>query len=249
MRKVTIINFEEKEDFENFEKTNLDLKENEIAVWRVNIKKNVKVVEEKKYLLTKNELKIQERFLHSKDRLRFAVGRIFAKEIAAKYLKNKPEKIIMKKGKYSKPYITNTGGALNYNLSHSGDIVLLAFAYNANVGIDVEEIKYLKEYKELCEFFNVRERMKVVESEDFREFYRYWTAKEAYMKADGRGFGIDPKSFYITEDDILFDENEKEIEDFKIIRIRETEKYSETLAYCENKEKKMVVDSCFGGNL
>lgn len=233
MRKIIIKNLRIKEDFENIEKLNLDLKENEIGVWRVDIRKNEKVVEEKKYLLTEDELKSQECFLRSKDRLRFIIGRIFAKEISAKYLKTKPEKIMIKKGKYSKPFVFYDGGVLNYNLSHSGDIVLFAFAYNADVGIDVEEIKYIKDYKELYDIFNVREKMRILKSEDFRVFYRYWTAKEAYVKADGRGFGIDPKSFYISEDDILFDENDKEIKDFKIIRIRETEKYSETLAYRE----------------
>lgn len=64
----------------------------------------------------------------------------------------------------------------NFNISHSGDIKLVAVS-DSEVGIDIEKHKDI-DYKLIVKrFFNPGEKC-----ESLKEFYRYWTAKESYTK-------------------------------------------------------------------
>ncbi len=225
------------EDFTRLEQNGLYLSKYEIGVFRVHLQQIAQWIGQKMHLLNCEEQARRQSFVYDKDRLRFAVGRICAKELAAYCLRIKPEQILIVQGKHQKPVLLNGGGALQYNLSHSGDRVLFAFAFDADVGIDVEQVRYLQDYKTLCDCLHGFEKRRVLESGDFKTFYQYWTAKEAYIKADGRGFGIDFASFYISKEDRLFEANGKELKAYQLVRISETEKYAEALVYRERAGK------------
>ncbi|WP_286851115.1 MULTISPECIES: 4'-phosphopantetheinyl transferase superfamily protein [Sphingobacterium] len=60
-----------------------------------------------------------------------------------------------------------------------------------DLGIDVEEIIYL-DIEQFRDCFSVKELKVIFKAENsLNEFYKLWTKKEAIIKADGRGFGID----------------------------------------------------------
>jgi 4'-phosphopantetheinyl transferase len=89
--------------------------------------------------------------------------------------------------KFNRPYLDET---LDFNISHSGDYVICVISRHVRVGIDVEELKpidiwdFRKQYTE-------EEWNSIVESGNrYKQFYRYWTWKEAVMKADGSGLSI-----------------------------------------------------------
>ena len=78
---------------------------------------------------------------------------------------------------------------LRFNLSHSGDVALLAVATEREVGVDVEEVHRDRDVEALARRMLLgSERAAVLEADD-RElaFYRHWVAKEAFVKATGRG--------------------------------------------------------------
>ena len=83
-----------------------------------------------------------------------------------------------------KPFIR---GAPDFNISHSGKIVVLALVDDGTIGIDVEKIRpiqmvvlssYLPEVSAL-DAFDVSERQNM--------FYACWTKKEAVLKGEGSG--------------------------------------------------------------
>jgi 4'-phosphopantetheinyl transferase len=82
---------------------------------------------------------------------------------------------------------------LEFNLSHSEDLALIAIARGAAVGVDLERIRPLPDAGELAaRFFSERENELIQSlSEDLRPaaFLRIWTRKEACLKASGEGIG------------------------------------------------------------
>lgn len=89
--------------------------------------------------------------------------------------------------KYDRPYFEYP---IDFNISHAGNIVLCALSDEGKVGIDIE----IKNHIETQEFQNIwtDEEQKNIENsgDKIRQFYYYWTKKEAVIKADGRGLNL-----------------------------------------------------------
>lgn len=84
-------------------------------------------------------------------------------------------------------------GSLDFNISHTSGMVVCAATVDGRVGIDVEKIKPvdLSDYRRV---FTTKEYEYISQSQhSIARFYELWTKKEAVMKADGRGFGLDPQ--------------------------------------------------------
>ena len=96
--------------------------------------------------------------------------------------------------KKGKPYsIDNTN--LRFNMSNSGKRVVLAFSLDDEVGIDLESLRELDDLDELIEKnFTPAERAYInkVPEEKSRRFFKFWTIKEAYLKAIGEGMRWTP---------------------------------------------------------
>jgi 4'-phosphopantetheinyl transferase len=87
---------------------------------------------------------------------------------------------------------------LHFNISHSGELVALAIAREA-VGIDVEEIREMRDLLGIARrFFSAEEAQRVEEDGD--QFFRIWTAKEAVVKAIGSGVSDGLQSFTVPRD-------------------------------------------------
>lgn len=103
----------------------------------------------------------------------------------------------LKLDKYNKPYLENSN--IKFNISHSGDIVVISITgnYNSNIGIDVEENNIIK-IEDFKGQMTIKEQQKVFFSANpLHEFFAYWTQKEAVLKAHGKGLQVPLKSFEI----------------------------------------------------
>ena len=102
---------------------------------------------------------------------------------------------------FGKPTFDSRLG-LYFGLSHAGDRVM-AVVGDGPVGCDVEKIAPFDEAVArqcLTDEELAKVRRASPGSDRDREFIRLWVRKEAYVKADGRGFGIDPKSVSVLAD-------------------------------------------------
>ena len=96
-------------------------------------------------------------------------------------------------GANGKLYLKNTG--MYFNISHSGDYVVLAVADN-EVGVDIEKIEpYNNAVAARC--FTERELEWLQTQRTDETFCRLWTAKESVMKASGLGFSLPPETFCV----------------------------------------------------
>ena len=122
----------------------------------------------------------------------------------------------VKRDKNNKPYVENTL-RLKFNISHTEDLALLAF-FKREVGVDVEKINYKFEFKDILENCFTKDEIINIDN-NIISFYRYWTAKEAYLKCDGIGIVRNLKEIEI----ISFENESIEINDSKmntIIRLK-----------------------------
>jgi 4'-phosphopantetheinyl transferase len=107
-----------------------------------------------------------------------------------------PDKITINKTKQGKPYLADYP-ELAFNLSHSAEQMLVAFAWNCRVGIDVEQCKSRANLNGLVnKCFAEPEKSywnQLPDNEKHQAFYRFWTRKEAFVKATGHGIvlGLD----------------------------------------------------------
>ena len=87
---------------------------------------------------------------------------------------------------------------LRFNLSHTGDVALLAVATERVVGVDVEQVAPRRDVGRRV--FTNAERAAVDEADDpLRALHRHWVAKEAVAKATGRGV-VSMRSFEVSLD-------------------------------------------------
>jgi 4'-phosphopantetheinyl transferase len=90
-------------------------------------------------------------------------------------------------------------GGPNFNISHSGNRVVCGLSTNGRVGVDIEFIKPIS-FEDFQTQFTPKEWTAIRGASDpVAAFYRFWTAKESLIKADGRGLGIPLLDLDVTE--------------------------------------------------
>lgn len=100
-----------------------------------------------------------------------------------------------------KPRLEGASQPLNFNLSHSGNRFVIALCPNAQIGVDIEACRSVRQARCIvARFFAPEERAALQELDEtrFRDaFIRLWTLKEAFIKATGEGFSRPFASFAI----------------------------------------------------
>lgn len=151
------------------------------------------------------------------DRMRHLTTRGVLRALAGHYLAVLPEDVRFAQGEFGKPRIASPAGPkLSFNVSHSGDVVLLGFARDGDVGVDVERwnprMGDAERARLAASVFSVAERMAIdaLASPFAREraFYSIWSRKEAYLKGTGAGI-----SAGLSHVDVSADETARLIED------------------------------------
>ena len=88
-----------------------------------------------------------------------------------------------------RPYLASH--KIDFNISHSGDMVVCAFSDECQLGIDVEEIIRVN-FEDFGNQFSHHEWNEILhDSVPLTRFYMLWSRKEAVIKADGRGLQHD----------------------------------------------------------
>lgn len=124
--------------------------------------------------------------------------------VVGKYLGLAPTSLRFACNAYGKPALADDVSArrLPFNVSHSGDWVVLAVSAAGEIGVDIEHQRPLENALQLAErFFSESERLALAQlsaAERLTAFYRCWTRKEAYIKAVGTGIFTGLDQFDVT---------------------------------------------------
>ncbi|CAC9936981.1 hypothetical protein PEPCOX59622_01715 [Aedoeadaptatus coxii] len=144
-----------------------------------------KLLEEKLLpYLTKEEIIKSKDYKSEIAKINYLVSRAILNLSLKGLLEKGINDLIVKRDKNNKPYLESTLG-LKFNISHTEGLILLAF-FKREVGVDVEKINYKFEFKDILENCFTKDEIINIDN-NIISFYRYWTAKEAYLKCDGIG--------------------------------------------------------------
>ncbi|XP_031117216.1 L-aminoadipate-semialdehyde dehydrogenase-phosphopantetheinyl transferase-like [Ipomoea triloba] len=173
------------------------------------------------------------RFVKIEDRKRALVSRLLQYALVHQVLGIPYNEICIRRTVEGKPYLVYGGTVLdfpnfNFNASHQGDYVAIASEPICLVGLDIVD-HYIPEKESVREFiqsfssyFSRLEWNAILNagSDDqmLGEFYRYWSLKEAFVKAMGEGVGhrLDNVEFHHTSwENILVRVDGKELKDWR----------------------------------
>jgi 4'-phosphopantetheinyl transferase len=172
-----------------------DLPSDEVHVWASSIDQSPDSVAKLESLLSREETERLARYRDAKARRQFCVARALLRSLLGCYLRIHPASVSFQLSKRGKPGLAATHAEdIRFNLTHSGEWVLLAFARGRNVGIDVEQVVALDEMKAIAErFFTPAEASQIKGKQAAREelFFEHWTRKEAVLKCIGCGIDDD----------------------------------------------------------
>lgn len=163
-----------------------------VDVWQGRLMLEAKVLNGLSAFLNGDERQKAQSFRLPVMRDRFVAARGLLRQTLAGYLHADPACLQFETGEYGKPALAC--GSLHFNISHSADLLLIAVADFADIGVDIEQIKprgMLDSLARRC--FSDREfqgwsRLPV--EQQLESFFRLWTKKEAFVKAVGRGIAL-----------------------------------------------------------
>jgi 4'-phosphopantetheinyl transferase len=134
-----------------------------------------------------------DRFRFPRDSHRFIASRGILRTLLGRYLHVPPAHLRFCYGDRGKPALAEdfSMSGLQFNLSHSEDLMLCAIACNCLVGIDLEYIRPIDNLEDLTQrFFSPQEHAAIhalPTEARLRSFFQHWTCKEALLKATGDG--------------------------------------------------------------
>lgn len=139
-------------------------------------------------LLSPDECARANRFHFPIHKTRFIAARSMLRKILGIYLNLAPQEIIFGYNSNQKPYLTEFDH-LQFNLSHSGQMAIYAFAIGQAIGVDIEEIRNSYKPSFAKRFFSPQENHELQNlspQDQAAGFYRIWAHKEAIIKASGK---------------------------------------------------------------
>jgi 4'-phosphopantetheinyl transferase len=166
----------------------IEIARDEIHLWGATLD----IAEEAERQLAENlsadERERAERFTDLRAKRQFVVGRGTLRELLSRYTGVEPELLRFAFEGAGKPVLAESRN-VEFNLSHSGGIVVYAVTPARAVGVDVEHIREIPKAVQLAKrFFSESEHARVAgaasDAKD-REFLSLWVTREARAKAVG----------------------------------------------------------------
>ncbi len=167
------------------------LSEDEIHIWSAYLPSHVKDVSCFETILSEDEREKAYHFKFTKDQEQFILSRGILRCLLGEYLGVSPENVEIIYGLWGKPHVL-TDQSLFFNISHSKDYALYAVVKNYEVEIDLEYRNPKLDIEDMA--LNVfspqklRHWKNIHPANKMNTFFKYWTCKEAFLKASGKGW-------------------------------------------------------------
>jgi 4'-phosphopantetheinyl transferase len=166
-----------------------------VHLWQLHTPAAAPVIPQWQRWLTAEEQARAARFHRDRDRHTFILSRGGLRWLVGQYLGLDPAAVAFRYGDRGKPYLApahspQSGPGLEFNLAHSGDWVVYGFTQGMAIGVDVEAIAPRNHGEGLIQRCLTAQEQQTLSSDPAsrqRQFFSYWTAKEAYLKATGQG--------------------------------------------------------------
>ncbi len=191
------------------------LPDDEVHVWQVDLKVWDKEAGSLLELLDGEERERAGRFKFSEHRNQFVISRALLRRALGRYLRIEPHQLRFRTTPNGKPELAANSDLLSadarindlpindlrFNLSHTAGVTVFAIVHHRQVGVDVERIRETNTMELAERFFSPQEAQWLraqAASAHIPSFYSCWTAKEAYIKAEGEGLSLPLSSFRVV---------------------------------------------------
>lgn len=179
----------------------IELAPDEVHIWSVFLPKYEMNQAYFASILSIDELERANSFKFSIDQTRFILTRGILRRLLGRYLGEKPETLEFLYGLWGKPCLPDEK-ALYFNISHSGNYALYAIVRYYEVGVDLEYIDLNLDLESMAASLFSQAELDdwagLSPNNKLGFFYKFWTAKEAFLKALGKG--------WLEERQMLFNE-------------------------------------------
>jgi 4'-phosphopantetheinyl transferase len=159
-----------------------------VDVWRADLAVGG---EDLRASLSDRERERAARFVRSEDGVRWAHARKVLRVLLARYADADPRALRFAEGPHGKPQLDD--GPLRFNISHSGDVLLIAVAQDREIGVDVELPRRATDHVAIARRIlgdEEAERLRALDPQQReRAFLRAWVRWEAVLKCRGTGIG------------------------------------------------------------
>ena len=182
----------------------LELREAEIHIWRAYLHRTETVLHQFESTFSTDEKVRADRFVFRRDRNHFVGTRGILRELLGKYLSRSPEELQFDYTVLGKPSLRAEifEQSVQFNVSHSHGLALLAFTVGRDLGVDIEFVRSGFAIKEIADRYfsaqEVAELRALPPTMQTEAFFLCWTRKEAYIKARGEGLQIPLDSFHVS---------------------------------------------------
>ena len=175
----------------------------EVHVWSARLDAKPEQIQAGWQVLSSDERERADRFRFSQDRLHFVAARVILRALVGRYLEIPGTAARFRYGPFGKPSLdAGHGSDLRFNVAHSGEVALYAFARLREVGLDVEAVRSARVLAGVSDSsFSEAERQALTALSPERRGLAtlgLWTRKEAYLKALGSGLQQDLASFEVS---------------------------------------------------
>ncbi len=171
----------------------------QVDLWYVKL--DLPAVETLLNVLTSEEKAKADRFYAPKQQRRFVVARGTLRMVLSQYLNTVSQKVAFEYSPKGKPSLVQRKD-LFFNVSHSEDLAIYGVSFHRRIGVDIEYLRPLPNALQLAQRFFCETEYQLLastsQSDQAKEFFRLWTAKEAVLKAIGEGISGGLDQFAIT---------------------------------------------------
>ncbi|MEA5551454.1 4'-phosphopantetheinyl transferase HetI [Anabaena cylindrica UHCC 0172] len=185
--------------------TDLTFSPDHVHIWKINLNQPESQIQSFRETLSSGEIARAERFYFPEHRQRFIIGRGSLRAILGRYLSVNPSQIEFDYQQRGKPILAAkfADSGVFFNLSHSQDLGLCGVSYQRLIGVDLEYVRPMSDLESLAKRFFLAKEYEVIKllspQQQEQVFFRYWTCKEAYLKATGDGLvQLEQIEIYLT---------------------------------------------------
>lgn len=176
----------------------------EVQLWRIDLAGATGPHSRVTTLLSPSEQLHASRYRLEQAKVHFSVGRACLRSLLGNASGLDPHSIVITTAVHGKPASPSLNGhRVDFNVAHSKDTILIALSRNGSLGVDVEYFDRPTDIMDVAKHnFTETETSSLEAIADphtrHMTFYRYWTRKEAVLKADGRGLIASLASFDVS---------------------------------------------------
>jgi 4'-phosphopantetheinyl transferase len=179
----------------------------QVHVWPLLLQAKEQETAPLEQLLSAEERERAAKFRSNEAKAAFVISRALMRHVLSGYSGVDAGLLEIASGEWGKPMIARAelaAGSLSFNLSHSKGRALLAVSVGREIGVDIECVRVKTDALALANgYFFGSEYEAIHAAPDERrqqEFFRYWTAKEAVLKAEGVGLRVPLDCFRVVFD-------------------------------------------------